>query len=108
MMYRVKASLKRNVPSSTPACIAARLERKCDRNHLHARLQGNRTGQAAIYPNKLIDAVCKGIHEQIKADRFDLNLVASIDIVRGMTTLNELKQIQANAAQCHEDSPADE
>ena len=49
--------------------IAARLERKCDRNHLHARLQGQRTKQAAIYPDKLIEAVTKGINDQIRADK---------------------------------------
>ena len=88
--------------------VVARLERKCDRNHLHARMQGKRTDQAAIYPNKLIDAICEGIHDQIKADQLDLNLVASIDIVRGMTILDELKKIQLNAAQCHEDTEIDE
>ena len=84
--------------------IAARWERKCDKTHEHARLQGNRTSKAAIYPGKLIDAVTQGINDQIKADKFDLNLVASIDIARGMTTMDELKKIQLNAAQCHEDN----
>ena len=52
----------------------------------------------------MIDAITQGIENQIKADKFDLNLVASIDIARGMTTMDELKKIQLNAAQCHEDN----
>ena len=53
--------------------VAARLERKCDREHTHARLQGSRTNKAAIYPEKLIDAVRQGINDQIRADTDDLN-----------------------------------
>ena len=83
--------------------VAARLERKCDKTHKHAQLQGNRPKQAAIYPNKLIDAVTKGINDQIKADTQDLNLIASIEIEKGYNILDELKQIQLNAAQCHEE-----
>ena len=83
--------------------VAARLERKCDREHVHARLQGKRTNQAAIYPDKLIDAVSQGINDQIRADRNDLNLIASIDLIEGAAILNELKQIQENAAKCHEE-----
>ena len=59
--------------------MAAQLERKCDRNHKHAVLGGNRARKAAVYPTKLIDATCNGMQDQRKADRFDLNLVASID-----------------------------
>ena len=32
--------------------VAARIERKCDKNHQHAQLQGSRIKQAAIYPEK--------------------------------------------------------
>ena len=68
--------------------VAARLERKCDKAHLHARLQGSRTSKAAIYPDKLIDAVSQGINDQIRADKHDLNLIASIDLVKGTAILN--------------------
>ena len=68
--------------------VAARLERKCDREHTHARLQGSRTNKAAIYPEKLIDAVSQGINDQIRADTQDLNLVASIDLIKGTAILN--------------------
>ena len=88
--------------------IAARSERKCDRSHKHARLQGNRTNKAAVYPNQLIDAVCEGIQDQIRADRFDINLIASIDMVKGINLLDELRKAQLNAAQCHEEPEIDE
>ena len=86
--------------------IAARLERKCDRTHIHAQLQGNRTNKAAIYPDKLIDAVSQGINDQIRADQSDLNLIASIGLIKGVAILDELKKIQLNAAQCHEEEYA--
>lgn len=88
--------------------VAARLERKCDRTHKHAQLQGNRTNKAAIYPEQLIDAVSVGINDQIRADQFDLNLIASIDIAKDTEILDELKRAQLNAAQCHEDIEPDE
>ena len=69
--------------------IAARLERKCDRAHKHAQLQGNRMQLAAIYPNKLIDAITKGTNDQIRADRFDLNVIASIDVIKGLSILDQ-------------------
>lgn len=47
--------------------IAARSERKCDRTHVHVQLQGKRTQQAAIYPNRLIDVTTKGINDQVRA-----------------------------------------
>ena len=53
--------------------VAARLERKCDKTHLHAQLQGSRTRKAAIYPEQLIDAVSQGINDQIRADQQDLS-----------------------------------
>ena len=72
------------------------------------QLQGNRTNKAAIYPKQLIDAVSVGIKNQIKADKSDLNLIASIDIARVMPILDELRKVQLNAAQCHEDTEVDE
>ena len=88
--------------------VAARLERKCDRSHKHAQLQGNRTKLAAIYPDKLIDAVSQGVNDQIRADHSDLNLIASIDLIKGTAILNELRKIQENAAQCHEEPQIEE
>ena len=83
--------------------IAAQLERKCNKNHTHARLQGNRTKQAAIYPPQLIDAICNGINEQIKADKLDQNIIARIEYIEGSNILAEVQKARANAAKCHED-----
>ena len=63
--------------------LAAQLERKCDKAHQHARLASNRTKLAAIYPPQLIDAICNGINEQIKADKLDQNIIARIEYIEG-------------------------
>ena len=34
-----------------------------------------------------------------------MNIIASIELEKGLNILDELKQIQRNAAQCHEDTP---
>ena len=34
---------------------------------------------AAIYPPQLVDAICNGINEQIKADKLDQNIIARIE-----------------------------
>ena len=65
----------------------------------------HRTNKAAIYPEQLIDAVSTGVNDQIRADQFDLNLVASIDIAKGMTVSDELKKIQLSAAQWEQPVP---
>ena len=77
--------------------IAAQLERRCDKSHKHARLEGSRTRKAAIYPTQLVDAICKGMEDQIKADK-----VASIDELYGQQLLAAFQEYQANAAKCHE------
>ena len=56
----------------------------------------------------MIDATTKGICYQIKADKFDLNLIASIDLINGLSILDELKKMQLIAAQCHEDPSLEE
>ena len=48
-------------------------------------------------------AVSQGINDQIRADKSDLNLIASIDLIEGTAILSELKKIQENAAKCHEE-----
>ena len=62
--------------------LAAQLERKCDKTHQHARLASNRTKLAAIYPPELIDAICKGINEQIKAMKLAQNIRARSNKLR--------------------------
>ena len=72
--------------------MAAQLERKCDKSHVHARLGGDRTAQAAVYPNKLIEAICNGIEEQYKADKHDMNVIARIEYIKGSNVLSELEK----------------
>ena len=79
------------------------MERKCDKTHQHARLASNRTKLAAIYPPQLIDAICDGINEQIKADKLDQNIIARIEYIEGSNVLAEVQKARANAAKCHED-----
>ena len=83
--------------------IAAQLERKCNKNHQHARLASNRTKMAAIYPPQLVNAICKGINEQIQADKYDQNIVARIEFIEGSSVLAEVQKAKENVAKCHED-----
>ena len=87
--------------------VASQLERKCDGNHQHARLAGNRTKMAATYPPQLDDAICKGINEQIKADKFDQNSIARIEYIEGSNVLAEVQKARENAAKCYEDDNQD-
>ena len=87
--------------------LAAQLERRCDKSHQHARLASNRTKQAAIYPPQLIEAICNGINEQIKADKLDQNIVARIEYIEGSNVLAEVQKAIENAAKCHEEDHQD-
>ena len=87
--------------------LAAQLERHCDKNHQHARLASNRTKQAAIYPPQLIEAICNGINEQIKADKLDQNIIARIEYIEGSNVLAEVQKAIENAAKCHEEDHQD-
>ena len=49
-------------------CIGESLDRKCQCQVPHGSLLGGRAAAAAIYPDKLCDAICKGIANQIKQD----------------------------------------
>ena len=72
--------------------IAARLERTCDINYIHAKLQRSRTQKAAIYTTKLIDAVTQGINDHICADRDDMHVIASIEIAKGTANVRRIKE----------------
>ena len=58
--------------------VAINLERKCVHNHVHAQLSGSRTRKAATYPSQLIKAICKGIANQVKSDKFDRDLISVV------------------------------
>ena len=49
-------------------CIAEELTRRCPGDHRHAHLLGNRAKQAAVYPEGLCDAVCRGLVRQKEFD----------------------------------------
>ncbi len=70
-------------------------------NHVHAQLSGKRTRKAATYPSQLINAICKGIANHTKADKFDLNLIAEISQIHGHDLLSALKDYKENADKCH-------
>ena len=82
--------------------MAAQLERQRDRSHTHARLGGAHTAQAAIYPNKLINGLCRGMEEQSRVDKHNVNIIARIEYIKGTNVLNGVQKAMANAAKCHE------
>ena len=83
--------------------MAAHLELRCDRSHTHTQLGGARTAEAVIDPNKLVEAICTGIEEQNRADRYDANIIARIEYIKGSNVLAEVERARANAAKCHEE-----
>ena len=50
-------------------CILQELSTRCDRSHEHQQLVGGRGAKAAIYPDKLCRAICKGFANQKKYDQ---------------------------------------
>ena len=50
-------------------CIARELARLCPRDHEHVHLVGGRAAGAAIYPEKLCVAICKGLVNQKKEQK---------------------------------------
>ena len=50
-------------------CILKQLDRKCTEDHVHVPLMGGRAAGAAIYPQMLCEAVCRGIAEQKRYDQ---------------------------------------
>ena len=78
---------------------AAQLERRSDKSHQHAHLESNRTHKAATHPIQFVNAICKGIENQVNANRFDQNI---IKIENGLNVLDAVKELQNSAAQCHE------
>ena len=46
--------------------VLAQLNKKCDGTHTHEPLLNNRAGPAAIYPDGLCKAICKGMQRQIE------------------------------------------
>ena len=68
-----------NVP-----CIAKQLSLRCPNTtghwpHNHVRLENGRAAAAQVYPPALCRAVCKGLIEQIEADRKGQFIIAEVN-----------------------------
>ena len=50
-------------------CIAIELGRECARDHKHVALVGGRAAGAAIYPNGLCQAICRGLATQLHENK---------------------------------------
>ena len=90
---------------SSSAAILKRLDRNCGRDHSHViRFGKDRTQAAAIYPQGLCRAVCRGIKSQMeldKADQFMMEVDGSLDSVQ----VAELwADESASAKQCWDDA----
>ena len=68
------------------ACIAEELKRKCDGSHKHQQLVGGRAAKAAIYPEGLCRAICKGLMGEMKKSRDQVKRICVLkatDTVKG-------------------------
>ena len=73
-------------------CIAARLNRKCDKSHNHAQLLNGRAAAAAVYPKQLVDEITSGIQEQLRCDTHDALVIGRIELTNGLYNLEILKE----------------
>ncbi len=48
--------------------IHMQLNRRCTKDHRHVVLLNGRAKHAAIYPDKLCEAICQGLSKQLKHD----------------------------------------
>ena len=48
--------------------IAKRLRRSCQHDHVHVKLERGRAKSAALYPDELCMAMCRGLKDQIDYD----------------------------------------
>ena len=69
---------------SSSECILIELDKKCNGDHEHVQLVGGRAAGAQVYPEKLCEAICKGLIKQKNKDK--LNRVTT-----GRMTEGELK-----------------
>ena len=70
-------------------CVAKNLNLQCPntttkRVHDHVVLINGRAKKAEIYPPSLCRAVCKGLIEQLRADKLGQFMIAELDIKREM------------------------
>ena len=71
---------------SSSRCIIHELDRKCTGDHDHVPLMGGRAAGAAIYPQALCEAICRGAAAQKKLDHRDNRVVST-----GMVSTEQFK-----------------
>ena len=79
--------------TSSP-CIAAELEKQCDGSHKHIHLVGGRAAAAAIYPEALCQAICRGFIRQKKQD-------ASRQVATGRMDKSQVKSLLQHISSCN-------
>ena len=72
------AARKRTRFLTNSSYIAEELSQKCDGSHAHQSLEGGRARQAAIYPEKLCQAICRGLIREQQAQSFQLRCLMVI------------------------------
>ena len=70
-------------------CVARELERRCDGSHKHFSLMEGRAKEAAIYPKKLCEAVCRGIKAQKEYDSKKLCCSKSLNSIELRSIMKE-------------------
>ena len=71
---------------------ARNLTRRCDRSHWHQPLVNGRASKAALCPEGLCRAICKGLVKQIDLDEKEVKMLMSLmakDVVHGETPTEE-------------------
>ena len=73
---------------SNSEAVLKELSRKCDGKHKHEPLLDGRAKAAAIYPEGLCRAICKGLMEQLRMDKAQVKSLLKV----GMETMSEIAQ----------------
>ena len=60
--------------------ILTQLNKKCDGRHVHEPLLNNKAGPAAVYPDGLCKAICRGLKRQIDFDRQRVKPIARLTV----------------------------
>ena len=91
-----KPARKRTRFMSNACEVLAQLGRQCDGSHKHEPLLNNRAGAAAIYPEGLCKAICKGMKRQIE---FDQQKVQSLLTLSAKDTVAERPELEEDDTQ---------
>ena len=75
--------------------IAKRLRRTCQHDHVHVKLEGGRAKAAALYPDHLCMAMCRGLKDQIEYDATGLKCLGEL----GQLGMGELIRDMAETAE---------